>query len=228
MTDQVKQELIQIPASYVADHLNHTFYVLLGDRERKDLTDALVHFVRPLRMACVHITEDEIIRLLYETLSDCLRYDNRSYPDDDGLLRFTYAGGIFTGAAVCMGVAELCTLLGTALGLRVQTIIGYAGDPADSGGLHAWNLVWLKEGGREIPYHFDLTWDLAQYTKHRGFRYYLKSDAYMEEHQHQWLRERYPNCPRNRSSAMIPKIPVAAKRQLCKQFENMRRSLAQK
>lgn len=223
MTDHVTEELRQVSTSYPADNLRQTYYLLLDPREREELADRLTRFVRPLRMVCQHLTEDETARLLYETLSECLCYDDSPLSEGDGFLRFTYAGGIATGRAVCMGIAELYTLLGTALGLRVETVIGYGGDPARKGGLHAWNILWLQDGDTVSPYHMDLTWDLAAYAKVRGFRYYLKSDAYMERHDHQWLKDRYPRCPRSRSVFRIPVIPAAARDRLCEEFKKMRR-----
>ena len=104
----------------------------------------------------------------------------------------------------------------------MQTVIGYGGDPKHSGGLHAWNILWLKDGrGAEVPYHIDLTWDLDSHASIRGFQYYLKGDDYMLSHDHTWLREQYPACPRNRDGKDIPKIPAAAVAHLSRQFRDM-------
>lgn len=227
MTEKVRRELLDIPVSYPAYSLRETFYHLLAPEEREVMADRLLHFVRPLRMACENLTEDQMARLLYETLSASLIYDDTPYPSGEGLLRYTYAGGISTGRAVCMGIAELYTLLGTALGLKVRTIIGYADDPDGEGGLHAWNQVQLKDrDGQYKSYHLDLTWDLGEHEWRRGFCYYLKSDAYMEAHHHIWLKERYWPCPSDRPCSQIPGIRPAAVRLLCRQFKNMRQDLA--
>lgn len=226
MTDEIRNELQQVSVSYPEENLQQTYYILLKPKIREAMADNLTRFLRPLCMAGESLTDDEKARLIYEMLSESLVYDDADHSKGDDRLRYTYAGGITSGKAVCMGIAEMYTLMGTALGLRVQTVIGYGGDPVRKGGLHAWNLVWLKDGDVMRPYHIDLTWDLAAHAKIRGFRYYLKSDAYMEKNNHTWLKERYPSCPEDRSPAQIPKIRPAAIRFLCQRFDNMRHSLA--
>jgi len=223
MTDEVRQELEGVDLNYPDYHLNRTYYHLLSHQTREELADKLLRFLRPLRLSGNDLTGDEKARLLYEVLSKCLRYDHTDYPENEGELRYTYAGGILSGKAVCMGIAELYTLLGTSLGLRVQTVIGYGGDPKNEGGLHAWNIVWLKDGrGQETPYHIDLTWDLESHASLRGFKFYLKGDAYMEQNDHTWLKENYPACPRNRDLKDIPKIPAAAVELVSSWFRAMR------
>ena len=223
MNETIKEKLLQVSDDYTQYHLRRTFYDTLTPRERDKLADDLLRFLNPIVMAGALLTEDEKVRMLYETLSRCLRYDHSDDTADTSRLRYTYAGGIANGKAVCMGIAELYTLLGNALGLEVQTVIGYGGDPAHKGGLHAWNLVWLRDGSRRIPYHIDLTWDLADNAAIRGFRYYLKSDAFMRDHDHTWLEDRYPPCPENRSGKQIPKIPPAAIQFLSEQFRTLQR-----
>ncbi len=219
MNEKVRKELEEIPLSYPEDHLSDTYYCLLSPQCRDQVAQHLLRFIKPLYQI-KKLSEDEKARIIYETISRCMVYDHSG----KGMERYTYMGGLIHCKAVCMGIAELFTLLGSALGLKVITVIGYGGDPARSGGLHAWNQVWIDS----IPYHVDLTWDLSDNYHARGgyFKFYLKSDDYMENHDHQWLRERYVKCPRDKPEFEIPRINPDAIQLLCQKFQQMRRSLA--
>lgn len=220
--DKIREELSMIPVSYTTDHLRNSYYTLLDQSDQNQLFQDLFQFVDFLKKALEKVSPDRRLRLLYEALSQSLTYDDTEYPTDQGNLRFSYIGGLRCGRAVCMGIAELLTLLGGALDLKIQTVIGYGGDPVHDGGLHAWNIVWLPEGATEVPYHLDLTWDLGKYARFTGYRYYLKSDAYMRSHDHYWLPERYPRCHRDCGQRQIPRIHPEAVRTLCRGFETLR------
>ena len=225
MTDEVRQELESIPLSYTDYHLTKTAHNLLTSKEQRELPAELANCMAPFIEVGKSMTPDQKAKLLYDVLSRSLVYDRTAYPPGEGMRRYTYAGGLTSGKAVCMGIAELYTMLGTAFGLRVQTIIGYGGDPVHKGGLHAWNLVWLPgSNSREIPYHIDLTWDLAPYSSLTGYRYFLKSDAYMQSNDHTWLPERYPRCPESRTADQIPRIPGGAVDMVIRSLATLRRS----
>ncbi len=222
MTTALREHLEEVPIQYPKTHLRETFYITLEPEVRLQLTALLPKLLTQLYKAGRHMGEDTKVRLIYESLSRLMVYDHTEYPENKGMLRYTYAGGITTGKAVCMGVAELFTMVASAMALPVETVVGYGGDPARSGGLHAWNIVWLHD----IPYHVDLTWDLSDNVRIRGgFKYYLKSDAYMAANDHTWLPERYPHCPRCMPEREIPKIPPQAVALLCAEFENIRRAI---
>lgn len=224
MTDEIRQELMDVPRNYAAQHLQQSYHLLLDPKTRSLVANHLVRFMKPICQAAPCFTEDEKVRLIYEVLSKCLAYDHTEYPEGKGDMRYSYLGCISSGKAVCMGIAELFTMLGSAMGLKVRTVIGYGGDPAHEGGLHAWNQIWIND----IPYWVDLTWDLSDNVTLRGgrFKFYLKSDAYMERNDHTWMKEQYASCSRDKPASEIPKIPKAAVALLCEEFKKMRRSLA--
>ena len=220
--DRIRKELAEVPLSYPADHLHNSYYFLLNKASQEEITQDLTRFVSVLRQSLTGVSPNRKLRILYEVLSQSLTYDDAEYPEGRGALRFSCIGGIRSGKAVCMGIAEMLTLLASALDLRIQTVIGYGGDPVHNGGLHAWNIVWLPENGVEVPYHVDLTWDLSEYVGARGYRFYLKSDDYMRKHDHYWLPERYPRCPRDGCLRQIPHIQPEAIRLICRRLETLR------
>ena len=224
MTEAIRNELESVPFCYPRESLRRTYHYMLSSQEQTNLPRELVSCLGPLIRAGQAMSKDQKARLLYEVLSRYLTYDDTDYASGEGLRRYTYAGGLTTGRAVCMGIAELYTLLGTAFGLRVQTVIGYGGDPVHHGGLHAWNIVWLPDAAqKDVPYHIDLTWDLSSSVRLRGYEYYLKSDEYMKTHDHTWLQERYPRCPHNRSRSQIPHIPRKAVNLVLQRLQMMHR-----
>lgn len=222
MTEEIREKLLEYPINYVAKHKTTTFYITLDPDLRESIADQLIEFMRPLLASSNDLTEGEKVRVIYETLSKSIDYDHTKYKEGQGVHRYTYAGSIISGKAVCFGIAQLFEILCSALGLQVETVIGYGGDPARDGGKHAWNIVWVDG----IPYHVDLTWDLRKNVSIRGyFKYYLKSDAFMKANDHQWLEERHPACNRDMPRTGISKIPPAAVHHLCHKFKTMRRNL---
>ena len=212
MAKEVMAELKRVPVRHPQQNLRYSYYQLLSHEERQKLPKALECYIGPLIERCAGVSPHTKCRLIYDALSRFLTYD---MTQDAGELRYSYVGGLMNGRAVCMGIAELFTMLAKAFGLKCVTVIGYGGDPARKGGLHAWNIVWIEE----ISYHMDLTWDLQR----RLFRFYLKSDAYMRDHDHQWLEERYPRCPVN--GTHIPRVPKEAVDTMVHQLEALRKNL---
>lgn len=214
MTEAVRKKLENIPANYADTHLRHGYQKLLTSYEQHELPADLARCLGSIIRASNALSLDQRARLLYEALSRLLVYDTGA---SEGQRRFSYISCLREGKSVCMGISELYTLLGTAFGLKVQTIIGYAGDlEHDDGGLHAWNLVWLSDD--DAPYHIDLTWDLDHQN---AFKYYLKSDAFFEK-THTWLKNRYPSCPEDREAEKIPKIPQEAVDLVCRRLKQLR------
>ena len=72
----------------------------------------------------------------------------------------------------------------------------------------------------------DLTWDLIEFSRNRGFMYFLKSDEYMQKNNHQWLPERYPPCVHNREPAQIAHIPHEVVDWVCRRYKLMVNRLA--
>lgn len=220
MTDEIRKRLEAYPENWPASHLKETFYITMDPVLRFQLEKHLTRLLEQLHMAGIRMREPETVRLIYEALSRLMSYDHTEYPEGEGDLRYSYAGGITSGKAVCMGVAEMFTMVACAMGLRAQTVIGWGGDPAKDGGEHAWNIVWVNG----TPYHVDLTWDLSEYATARGgFKYYLKSDDYMRRHDHDWLPERCIPCPRSMPEWEIPRVNPEAVSFLCSRFEILRR-----
>ena len=144
--------------------------------------------------------------LLYDALRSYITYDH-----DENAARYTYPAALFKGRAVCMGIADLYSILCQRLALDCRVIVGYAGgQKPGGGGLHAWDLVRVTaDDGTPHWYHIDPTWDLGTGAR----RYFLKSDAYMRLHDHYWRQSEYPLCPR--SAERVPVIPEKAVHLTC-------------
>ncbi len=188
MSDILRNRMVAYPIEYATDHLKESTFNL-SDEERTSIRDNLCFFVRSIPSSW----DSELkLRLIYNVVTRLVTYDRNS-PD-----RYSYVGCL-EGKAVCMGVAELITLLCKALKIKCMTIIGFGGNYVtgqekddDTHGPHAWNIVWIEDEERQalVPYHIDATWDL----KKNDFQFYLKDDDYMKKTGHLWLPERYPEC----------------------------------
>ncbi len=217
MTDAICRELSEVPDNYPRHRLEYVFQQL-REQEKEEFVEKVSGFVREFCKSPYYRGPHEKARLLYEVLSRSLTYD---HGNDD--LRFSYAGAVKSCKAVCMGIAEIFTMLGTLIGLKVKTFVGYAGDPQRKGGLHAWNLLWLPDNqGALQPYHLDLTWDLHEYVRQwGGYKFYLKSDSYMRREDHEWIADRCPVCSVDQPQALIPHIPGSEVKRLSNIFKNL-------
>ena len=187
MGEPIYKRMKDYSTDYALDRLKNTTNSL-SRSEFERIRNNLCYFTSsiPLRWS-----SELKLRLIYNVITKLVSYDKKTKR------RYTYVG-CFEGNAVCMGVAELMTLLLRALRIKCMTVIGFAGDyktgeedDDDTHGPHAWNIVWLEdENNKLVPYHIDATWDLQRNT----FNYYLKNDDYMRKTNHHWLAERYPEC----------------------------------
>lgn len=219
MTKNIQEILDRYPESYAADRLRRNYKKYLSSEEGKKITAELFHFLKPFIKNKDKLSDIVKAQLLYTIIIKSITYNksekSKSYND----MRYSFVGCIAYKKAVCMGIAELYTLLGSALGLKVITVIGHASNEP-----HAWNIIWLNSNGKFIPYHIDATWDLGKFgTLADKFDYFLKSDDYMHKHYHSWIPKRYPICPENRKS--FPKIPYKVVDGTCAYFNQMQRRL---
>lgn len=238
MTQKVRDILNAYPRDYVQKQLERTYNKYLRSGKDEQFKEKMMFFLKPILENAKRLSDIEKAQLIYSVISRCVIYnstDKDKFYDD---LRGSYVGCIAYGSGICMGISELYTILCSAIGLKVVTVVAYAGDliheddPNDTqeekdkrGVAHAWNIIWLQNNGVLTPYHVDLTWDLAHFkTSNEKFRYFLKSDDYMREHNHEWKVKRYPRCPENRTD--FPRILPSAIDFMCDRFEQTQNSLS--
>ena len=189
MTNNIYDKMRSYSENYAKNNLVTTTMSLKKD-ERTEIRDKLCLFVSSIPH---HWPAELKLRLVYSVITKLVSYDKRD-SDDENPVRFTYIGCL-ERKAVCMGIAEMMTILCKGMGIKAVTVIGFGGNFAEDkkNGPHAWNIVWLPNAKRALtPYHLDATWDL--HKAYCRFDYYLKTDAYMRNHNHIWLSERYPVC----------------------------------
>ncbi len=197
--------------SYAEDRFRSNCQRLSVDA-RKTLSDRLSNFIFELQKSRYYSSPYDRIKLIYEVLSTSLQYDY----NEKNNARYTFASCVAFDKAVCMGIAELLTLIGQVCGLNISTIVGAAGEFNEE--LHAWNLISIPDPITNKPthYHLDLTWDLQRsYT----FSYFMKSDSYMNSKHHYWLTDRYPICPGNISNRCFSHIPKSEIKRLSMLFK---------
>ena len=209
MTQQMRDKLLEIQEDHLLWSMRNT---------RNAMTQKQVSQIkRMLRVFCraipPNLTNHEKAFLLYQVVTRCVHYNNNTL---DTNLRFTYASAILTGSAVCMGISELLYILYNACGIDSRVVLGCI---TDSENYHAWLQVRLPdERGRMTWYHCDPTGDL--YNKHYGsYPFYLKSDRFMQDCQHNWLPERYDPCPQDYT--LRHHLHPGLVSQLCREFEKM-------
>ena len=219
MTKPIQEILESYPESYASDNLRRNYKKYLSSEEGKKIAAELLHFLRPYIKNRDKLSDIEKAQLLYTTIIKSITYNKNENNNTYNDMRYSYVGCIAYKKAVCMGIAELYTLLGSALGLKIITVIGYGHSEA-----HAWNIVWLNNNGKLTPYHLDATWDLGKFgTRADKFDYFLKSDTYMRNHSHSWISERYRVCPSDRKT--FPKIPHQIIDVTCIYFNQMQKKL---
>ena len=188
MTDTINKRMKAYPMEYALNNLKDSTSSLSNEDFRK-IRDNLCFFTCSIPSSW---SSELKLRLVYNVITKLVTYD-RNNPS-----RYSYVGCL-EGKAVCMGVAELITLLCRALRIKCMTVIGFGGDYKTgeeqddaTHGPHAWNIVWIEDENTHtlVPYHLDATWDLQK----DSFRFYLKNDDYMKKTGHFWLADRYPKC----------------------------------
>lgn len=192
------------PRNYPTRHLRQANQII-PLHLKEALKDRLYEFLLAFHDSPSFADPYSRISLLYEVMSRCLVYSD----EEDREARYSFAGAVSSGKAVCMGIAELFYILASISGIPIDTVIGYGQSE-----YHAWSLVHLPDG----IYHCDLTWDLGRDS---NFVYFLKGDAYMRSHKHTWLSERYPACPRDADPDRFPRIPKSEILTLCEAFQKL-------
>ena len=111
-------------------------------------------------------SESEMFRYAHDWVAQNIAYDVGAYWDDKQAVTDAY-GVIAYGKTVCSGYANLLKLLCDELGIRSETVLGYARganfdpftesqrDPEETNDLHLWNAVYLE--GRWLL--VDVTWN---------------------------------------------------------------------
>ena len=182
----------------------------MTQREKMILKKKLQTFVEALPTG---LTQRQKAALLYRVITNCIEYDR---DEEDENLRYTYAGAMLTGTAVCWGISELYSILCNAWGVECQVVLGCITGSQD---YHAWvQLRFRDEGEAPKQYQCDPTFDLTDGKRGR-YEYFLRSDEEMNKRRHNWLPERYWVCPQD--DGVMPCLPGQMVRDACGAFENM-------
>lgn len=229
MDEDIFDELLRFPLNFQETHMKHTLRQLEPE-VFDDLMDKLLLFVGLIPESCTPLQK---ATLLYTVISKCVTPDFH-VPKDPETKRalerqsYTYAGAVLNGTAVCNGVCQLYAKLCQACGIRCNIVEGYGKDPKEKN-LHAWVQIWLPdETGQLCPANCDLTWDLEPSRSGPEFRYFLKSDSYMQANGHTWLPDmgkdkgiqKFTPCLKDWNN--IPELPEEAINLMCKVFRGMK------
>ncbi len=195
MLNSTYNKLKRFEKNYAALHVTYATSVMKKEEHERAL-NTLLDYINSLPSDTPKETK---LYVIYRILASNIRYTRKSHDNES----FSYLGAL-RGRAVCIGIAELFSILCKAAGIEAKTVIGYAYnvgcEKETDGENHAWNMVRLTDiYGQERWYHVDVTWDLDEvykaFTSKPDYgRFYLKDDKYMREHGHFWLRDRYPEC----------------------------------
>jgi len=198
MDRDIREYLKTVPDDYAEYHLKRTLRLM--DETDIDCIQRMIK--RFTSIIPKNLTDREKAALMYEVLTRRIHYVNDEEDADDET-RFVFVSALIAGKGVCMGIAQLYTILCINMGITCKTVVGYAWNRSvEDGGLHAWNMVRLSENGTYRWYHCDPTWDLDEvHCPYR--RFFLKSDGYMRDHRHMWLEERYPCCEQSAGGKTI-------------------------
>lgn len=187
MKAKIYNELNGIPDDYVQEHLKHT----LGLIDEKNLLKLHAIINRFISIIPEELSSIQKAAILYEVVTRRTHYsDSTNYESS-----FVFVSALLSQKAVCMGIAELYSILCTWIGIPNITIIGYAWKGCDisNGSLHAWNMIKVKEQNFESWFHCDPTWDLKENNSPSNM-FFLKNDEYMHERNHLWIKYKYPIC----------------------------------
>ncbi len=219
MTQKAQNILDLYPEDYASDRLRKIYKQYLMSKEGERIKSELIYFLDPFLRNKDKLSDIVKAQLLYTIITKNITYNKSEKSDIYNDMRYSFLGCLAYKKAVCMGIAEFYTLLGSALGLKVITVIGYGGGEA-----HAWNIIWLNNNGKLTPYHLDATWDLGNLgVLGNRFCYFLKSDEYMRKNSHEWKSDRYPPCPENRTT--FPQIPYKVVDSACTYFNQTQKRL---
>lgn len=172
---EIQKQLATVYDDYRSQHMKNTVDALdkyPGGREKvakglRKLIDAFPKNLDTLSKAT----------LLYDVLTGEIVYNHAQL--NTHKTPYTFLDGLFRNQGVCMGIAELYTVLATGLGLECMHVVGYADDTvAAGGGLHAWNMLLLDD---KKWYFLDPTFDLHQSPGPRR-NWFLKSQDEMFGH----------------------------------------------
>lgn len=196
ITDAYVEEQLSLLRPHYAEWFRDVVHQCMKQQDADRTEAALNRFVATLPAG---LPDAVRLTLLYDALRSYMTYDY-----EKNAARYTYPVALFSGRAVCIGIADLFSIICQKVSLDCRVIVGYAGRHAlDGGSLHAWNQVRIAmDKGSPRWYHCDPTWDLGSGAPH----YFLKSDAYMKKHDHYWRQPEYPPCPCN--AKRIPRIPA--------------------
>ena len=190
MNDEIYKRLSRVPDDYTRYHIRRTLE-LMDNKQRLYTYNIIKRFTSIIPG---DFSDIQKATLLYEAVTRRVRYSKKEKCE----LKYCFPSALIAKESVCMGIAELYSILCNWIGIGCRIIIGCSsnGNEADSGGLHAWNLVKLPIDCEYLWFHCDPTWDLKEYT-YSSNRFFLKSDIYMIDNGHIWLSEKYPKCPVN-------------------------------
>lgn len=183
-SEDVRIRMMAYPPDYCRQHLMTTSGSMTPVQRHK-INRALQRFAQVFPRG---LSEYEKVLLLYEVITRTVQYDESDAKDP---LSYTAVGPLLRQTGVCIGIAELFTLVCSCLGIRCLTVIGYATCYTEQGG-HAWNMVQLPAHGERPFYHLDPTWDLG--VRRSQWNYFLLTDNEILCRDHAWLKERYPSC----------------------------------
>lgn len=185
--DKMRENLLAIREDYWSNHI--TTHAKRLPQEKRTAAVSAVRRMAAILAGCSPLEKAVLLYRMY-TYNITYDYDTYRSPERNGQhIAFDFYGAL-TGKAVCSGIAELYCMALVAAGLDAVIVVGYALGP-DGPDLHGW--VKLRIDGRW--YNADPTWDLAACGRRGQPKFFLRSDAWMEAHEHYSLPERYPAAP---------------------------------
>ena len=190
MNPTIIEQLNSIPDDYTQEHLKRTIRLMDPSHVRQIRT--IIEKFTSIIPEQLSTTQKAAI--LYEVITRRTQYSDIAGCES----QYVFVSALLSQKAVCMGIAELYSILCTWMEIPNKLIIGYAwnGFDTNNGSLHAWNLVKLSLNKSETWFHCDPTWDLVM-VNHSSHRFFLKSDSYMKENKHIWIDKKYPHCAEN-------------------------------
>lgn len=128
------------------------------------------------------------LQLLTDVFAEQIQYADDW---DSNPARYTWFSALVAKKAVCEGISELFLRICQSQNIPCRIIHGVGGMGREEE-LHAWNLVQLENG---YWYHCDLTWSLGDRAE--PYKYFLKSDSFMQANGHDWLPGLFPTAPKS-------------------------------
>ena len=138
-------------------------------------------------------TEKELA--LHDRLAGQITYDHVAAANvsQNDVFSHTMLGALCRGTAVCDGIAKAVKWLLNAVNIKCIVVCGESDmEQPDTSGRdqgHAWNIVKIDN----VPYHFDMTWDINLSEKgHIRYDYFNLSDVDIKK-DHRW-QDKLPLC----------------------------------